>query len=201
MRRRELDKLRNKRLFLSSAEELFEQKGYSGTTIEEIAERAGFSKATIYNYFGGKDHLLVELIQEKFRSLLESANEIFSRENTLEEGIFDYITLSFEYFQRNTTLFRMMMADGMHHSELVHNIIHPNVFEGLQNLRMSLTAFFEKHRDKANPNIATEDLALMLMTMIGGYASEMGLLCKDFDIMSKRKDVLELFLHGAAKVS
>lgn len=41
-----------------SAMELFRQKGYDDVSVEEIAERAGFSRATFFNHFGSKDGVL-----------------------------------------------------------------------------------------------------------------------------------------------
>lgn len=45
-----------------AATELFLEQGYQATSIDDIASRAGVSRATFFNYFGGKaDVLLVEI--------------------------------------------------------------------------------------------------------------------------------------------
>jgi AcrR family transcriptional regulator len=41
-----------------AAAELFLEQSYDGTTIEEITQRAGVSRATFFNYFGSKSDLL-----------------------------------------------------------------------------------------------------------------------------------------------
>ncbi|HNP15950.1 MAG TPA: helix-turn-helix domain-containing protein, partial [Terrimesophilobacter sp.] len=41
-----------------AAAELFLEQSYSGTTIEEITQRAGVSRATFFNYFESKSDLL-----------------------------------------------------------------------------------------------------------------------------------------------
>ena len=41
----------NKRFILKAAEKVFARKGFSLTTVDEIADEAQFSKATIYKYF------------------------------------------------------------------------------------------------------------------------------------------------------
>jgi AcrR family transcriptional regulator len=41
-----------------AAAELFLEQTYAGTTIEEIAQRAGVSRASFFNYFGAKSDLL-----------------------------------------------------------------------------------------------------------------------------------------------
>ena len=43
---------------MESGRTLFEQDGFAATTIEELAHRADISRATFFNYFTGKEHLL-----------------------------------------------------------------------------------------------------------------------------------------------
>lgn len=45
-----------------AAKEIFFQKGYQNSTVEEIAQRADISKGTIYLYFKNKNDLYVSLI-------------------------------------------------------------------------------------------------------------------------------------------
>tara|TARA_R110002096_G_scaffold436071_1_gene666874 strand:+ start:53409 stop:54026 length:618 start_codon:yes stop_codon:yes gene_type:complete len=46
----------------AAAGDLFEAKGFDVTTIEEIADKALVSPATVYNYYGNKGELLLALI-------------------------------------------------------------------------------------------------------------------------------------------
>jgi AcrR family transcriptional regulator len=48
---------------VEAARELFWQRGYEGTTIEAVAERAGLSPATVYVRFGTKGNLLAHLFR------------------------------------------------------------------------------------------------------------------------------------------
>ncbi|NJE13628.1 TetR/AcrR family transcriptional regulator [Thermococcus sp. LS2] len=43
---------------LKAARELFAEKGYDKTTVDEIVERAGVAKGTFYNYFKSKEELI-----------------------------------------------------------------------------------------------------------------------------------------------
>lgn len=45
-------------ILADAASELFLENGYGGTTIDQIAQRAGVSRATFFNYFQGKADLL-----------------------------------------------------------------------------------------------------------------------------------------------
>jgi len=54
------------RELLAAAMALFVEKGFAATRPEEIAERAGVSKGTLYLYFDGKERLFTDLIAERF---------------------------------------------------------------------------------------------------------------------------------------
>jgi len=46
---------------LDIALELFTEQGYEKTSLRQIAERLGFSKAAIYYHFASKEDILIEL--------------------------------------------------------------------------------------------------------------------------------------------
>jgi AcrR family transcriptional regulator len=65
-----------KRAFFRAAIALFRQKGVERTTVDEIAERAGFSRATYFNHFGTKEGVLRyygQRLQERMEELLAEA--------------------------------------------------------------------------------------------------------------------------------
>lgn len=53
---------------LNAALSLFVEKGFAAARADEIAARAGVSKGTLYLYFHSKEHLLKELIAQRFSS-------------------------------------------------------------------------------------------------------------------------------------
>src|SRR5258708_28539896 len=54
------------RLF-RAALELFAQKGFSETTVEDITETADVVKGTFFNYFPSKDHILLAFGEMQLR--------------------------------------------------------------------------------------------------------------------------------------
>ena len=53
---------RKHREIMQAATALFVAKGYDGTSMDEIAARAGVSKQTIYKHFSDKDRLFTEIV-------------------------------------------------------------------------------------------------------------------------------------------
>ncbi len=50
---------------MDSAELLFSQKGFDGTSVRDIAEAAGINTAMISYYFGSKEKLMEEILKER----------------------------------------------------------------------------------------------------------------------------------------
>ncbi len=49
---------------------LFAEHGFHGTAVDDIARRAGISRATLYQYFESKEHIFVELVEEGGSALM-----------------------------------------------------------------------------------------------------------------------------------
>jgi len=59
--RREREKLQRRNDIVKAAESLFSEKGFKGTTMQEISERVELSKGTIYLYFKSKEELYLSV--------------------------------------------------------------------------------------------------------------------------------------------
>ena len=61
-----------RRLLLEMAFELFEQKGYAATTVDDIAVAVGTTRATFYAHFPSKGQLMLVLVARSNRILSEA---------------------------------------------------------------------------------------------------------------------------------
>lgn len=64
---------------LACAAHLFAQRGYMATSMNQVAEAAGLSKATLYHYFKDKYALLVQIAESHVRSLEALVAEVEAR--------------------------------------------------------------------------------------------------------------------------
>src|SRR5579859_7602555 len=69
---------RRQQLF-AVALELFAQRGYRATTMDDIAEAAGVTKPLLYQHFSSKRSLYLELAHSVARDLLEAIAEATAR--------------------------------------------------------------------------------------------------------------------------
>jgi AcrR family transcriptional regulator len=68
-----------RRLLLDAAEQVFLRRGLQGSSVEEIAAEAGFTRGAFYSNFKSKDELFVELLHtrvyDRYAKLAEQAQQ------------------------------------------------------------------------------------------------------------------------------
>ena len=73
-KRRRVPRAEREAQILVAAEQVFAERGYQATTMEDVADRVGVTKPLIYEYFGSKEGLLSACIV-RARTQLREASE------------------------------------------------------------------------------------------------------------------------------
>ena len=76
-----------RREVVDTAAELFAERGYDGTSMNELTEATGLAAGGLYHYIEGKDDLLIAICDELLEPLLERAREIVAVEATPVEQL------------------------------------------------------------------------------------------------------------------
>jgi len=63
---------------------VFAEKGYEGTSVEEIAERAKISKPIVYEHFGGKEGLYAVIVDREMEYVIEQISAAIDAETPRE---------------------------------------------------------------------------------------------------------------------
>ncbi len=82
--RREANKTRCRQQILKASRRLFKEKGYERTMIDDVAEKAEVSKATLYNYFPNKEGLLVGTMEDEIDAFMKYTDSIKDMESSDE---------------------------------------------------------------------------------------------------------------------
>ncbi|MFF4182311.1 TetR family transcriptional regulator [Streptomyces sp. NPDC001691] len=90
---------------------LFAEKGFEGTSVEEIAAKAGVSKPVVYEHFGGKEGLYAVVVDREMRSLLDMVTSALTAghpRELLEQAAFALL----DYIETYTDGFRILVRDS-----------------------------------------------------------------------------------------
>lgn len=94
------------------ATKLFADRGYEGTSVQEIVEAAGVTKGAMYHYFDSKDDLLYEIYGRILRMQMERLEKVASSEDPLDQRLHaaaaDVVVTSIENLDDSKIFFRSM---------------------------------------------------------------------------------------------
>ncbi|KXG84937.1 TetR family transcriptional regulator [Agrobacterium bohemicum] len=128
-----------RRDILSVAMDEFSQNGLSGARIDEIAARTRTSKRMIYYYYGDKEGLYQQVLEEAYAKVRggESDLELDSLEPLA--ALEKLCRFTFDHHRRNPDFIRMVMIENVHHgrhmqgSEAIRQLNRPAI-EALENV-------------------------------------------------------------------
>ena len=87
---------------------LFAERGFEGTSIEEIAQRAGVSKPIVYEHFGGKEGLYAVVVDREMETLLEMVTSSLTKNRSLYR-IQQVALALLTYMEERTDGFRILV--------------------------------------------------------------------------------------------
>ena len=93
---------------------LFAERGFEGTSIEEIAAQAGVSKPVVYEHFGGKEGLYAVVVDREVERFLAMGTAILGGANTREKFEAAAVAL-LRYIEDNSDGFRILVRDSPSH--------------------------------------------------------------------------------------
>ena len=91
---------------------LFAERGFDGTSVEEIAAAAGVSKPVVYEHFGGKEGLYAVVVDREFEKLLALVTTALA-EGIHYRGKLERAALTLlEYIEESSDGFRILVRDS-----------------------------------------------------------------------------------------
>ncbi len=184
---------------LDAALAVFSKSGYHEARIEDIAERAGVGKGTVYLYFPGKRELFQALIERITGEHLKTIEAALSESGSLEERLTLAVRKHLLFFESNRDL------AGLNVQEIMSS--DAGFKTKLMEFRIRLTALVAEAL-RASPECASTDQnfindgAITFFGMLHAYQMESMYGCEDAAAPRSTGDTPErlvsLFLRGVA---
>lgn len=95
----------------SAAQELFMQKGIDGTSMNEIAQKSGYSKATLYVYFKNKEEIVGLLVLESMEMLYDHISDALEANAHTKERYDNICQALVTYQQEYPFYFRLALSE------------------------------------------------------------------------------------------
>ncbi len=99
---------------IESAAGLFSQKSYHDVTMDDIAEKVGVAKGTIYLYFDSKEKLYLEILEETYEEIESILEKETAKSDPGPMKLKKVLTLIFKFYLQNLDVLRILSRDETH---------------------------------------------------------------------------------------
>jgi AcrR family transcriptional regulator len=101
----------------------FARLGLSGARIDAIAAESGLNKAMIYYHFGSKEDLYVAALEESYRRVRQSEDELHIDESLpAVSALGKLVAASFDFHAAHPEFIRMVMSENINQGEYIRKI-------------------------------------------------------------------------------
>lgn len=98
---------------LDVGRKLFAEKGFEGTSVEEIAASAQVSKPVVYEHFGGKEGLYAVVVDREIRLLTDWVTQALTAADVPPRATLELAALALlDYIESSTDGFRILVRDS-----------------------------------------------------------------------------------------
>jgi len=203
----------NKRFILKAAEKIFARKGYSLATMDEIAEEAQFSKATLYQYFRSKSEIFFEIIYKSFEEVYQKTKKVQLMKISAEKKLRELIYYMGSYYHKKKNIARIVIMEKSLMKKLLHvdpreqtasSSPHPPIpvyFKAKLNEIFQIMCGIIQEGVKTGEfrKVDVQDASFILGAMIRGFYFRGPIRNKEFSIEESTDLLHSFFLNGIKK--
>lgn len=99
---------------IAAAIEVMSEKGYAATSIQEVADRVGVLKGSLYHYFDSKEELLSRILSESHAAMNALQEEIASQHLVAFDELLEYIRRQTIWYLENRERANIYFSERRH---------------------------------------------------------------------------------------
>ncbi len=182
---------------MSAAERLFAQKGYNGTSMNDIVEASGQSKGAIYNHFKSKERLFLSLLEKQTMLGLNQLKGSFASEETAVEKLRKVLDLTMVNscdcpsevgrmqieFMIAASRIKSLTSDMKNRYNTIHAFVRELIDEGINN-------------GEFKSEVDSESLTSLLYATLEGLGLQYATLGIEFDSQRLKDVLLKVVFEG-----
>lgn len=157
----------NKEKILEIALDLFSKKGYEGTGIQEIVDKSGITKPTLYYYFGNKEGVLSAIFDKYLIPFIERLKVICEYRNDITLTLTNIVRCYFDFASSNHVFYKLNLSINYEGNENIsHKMIKPYHNEMYNIIN---TMFIDAGNQHGNMKNRDREYTLSFMGIINVY--------------------------------
>ncbi|MBN2031381.1 TetR/AcrR family transcriptional regulator [bacterium] len=196
--RKEMEKEARKKDILEVATKLFSEKGYHEVKVDDIAEKVGLSKGTIYLYYKNKETLFYSIIMQKTDSLETQLESAIQSQDSFIQALKNFVHTFLIFFHDNESFFKIIHSEKIHLSDEGHDFMKEYGMKAFQKYFQIMVKLIKLGQSqnvirKIDPLL----LAKTIRGLINSFTFHRIFWGDSYAIEEETDQVVDIFLHGA----
>jgi AcrR family transcriptional regulator len=184
---------------MKAAAILFSHKDFHSVSVDEIADKVGLSKGTIYLYFETKENLFFSILIDRTKNLLKALNQAALLE-PFETSLRHFIWTYLDYFQKHEAFFKLMHSEKTRSSLEAHYQMHDYATEMLGQFMSTLTRLLQNGiRQNVLRVLDATDMAKGLAGLLNTFTFYRIFTPSGKSPEDDCETIMELFLNGVRR--
>ena len=156
----------HRRTIQDAAEKLFLEKGLDATSVEEIAEAAGYSKATLYVYFKGKTDIWDHILLSAMKMLKDNVENVVASDCATVEKYFAVCKVLVDFSEEYPLYFESLLGPIFWEEEGVSR----QTYEIGEEIMGAVSKFVAQGIEESvvDPDVRFSQIAFILWSCVSG---------------------------------
>ncbi|HYT64666.1 MAG TPA: TetR/AcrR family transcriptional regulator [Gemmatimonadales bacterium] len=188
---------------ISAALEVFADRGFAATKLEDVARRAGVTKGTIYLYFENKEALFKALVRETIVPVIEQGEALAKSFTGSARDLFEQLIREYFRLVGDTSLSgipRLMIAEARNFPQLARFYYEEVITRGHRLMGGVLERGIKAGEfRKVDVPVATKLAMAPLMHAVVARKAFAACMPEGFDVARYLDTHIDLYLHGISK--
>ena len=161
---REESRAQTRQALLAAAAKVIAKRGFGGTSVEDVAKEAGYTRGAFYSNFKGKDDLFIELLRDDHGQMLGVFHEVF-RTTSDAKDLANRLRLFYGQLYRNNDHCLLWMEARLHAAR--HAAFRTRMNALIDENYAEITGFVERYCELTGeaPPIPARELAIGLCSL------------------------------------
>lgn len=199
-----MEKLSNEKQMeiLKAAVDLFSERGFERTTVDEIASRANVGKGTIYLYFENKEKIFIAILEEGIQTVIRKMEQILSESGDFRKRLQTLLTEHLQFADEHREFYKVLFKERLNMKLIGDKGAQDRIIEKHKKTHQLITQFMQVGIDQnqfrnGDPNMYAFAFNGIVSQFCFHWLSE----SRSDSLVNQVLVIMDLFYNGVGKKS
>lgn len=185
---------------LKAAVDLFSERGFERTTVDEIAARANVGKGTIYLYFANKEQIFIAIIESGIQYIVNSMDEILSQSGDFHQRFQEMFRQHLQFAEDHRKFYQLFLKEGLNLKFIGDKESQARIMKLHQKIHQQLTQLIQIGIDQNQIRIGDPSIFAFALSGIMSHSCFQWLTEKENgSLLEQMPVIIDLYLNGVGK--